>query len=234
MKPVSVARRKSFVLPVALVALVAAACGGSKTEVKDQGDEEVDVIGSIVGDVEVDPSTVETAPEEQGEAYKGPTTLTVNLKVVDERNPEGSFTLKDAEGRAVIENGAFGKPQQVNQGAYTLEFRSPLVFGKPVHTVEDVTVAGPEQTIDETFPAGRITLKTHKGATFKKCTPVAFTVVRKEGEEAVEGTGKTCAPLVIQAGHYEVRLQLSKKKYQPVEIRVNAEQMSESPVKLED
>ncbi len=217
----------------ALAALSLAACGGSTPEAQNQGDEEVDVIGSIVGDVEVDPSTVETSAEQQGEAYTGPTTLTINLKVVDKKNPEGSYTLKDAEGTVIIENGALGVSQQVNQGAYTLEFRSPLVFGKPVYTVENVTVAGPQQTIDESFPAGRITLNTHKGATFKKCTPVAFTVVRKEGEEALEGTGKTCAPLIIQAGHYEIRLQLSKKKYQPVEVRVNKEQMSESPIQLE-
>lgn len=218
---------------LAIVASFSVACGGASSQTADQGDEELDVIGSIVGDVEIDPSVAES-PAEQVAAYTGPTTLTINLKVVDQRNPEGSYTLKDAEGKVVIDQGRFGKAQQVNQGAYTVEFRSPLVFGGPVYTVDDLTVAGPEQTVDEVFPAGRITLNTYRGATYKRCTPLPFTVVRKEGEEALEGTGKTCGPLVIQAGHYEVRLQLSKKKYQPVEIRVNQEQMSESPIKIED
>jgi hypothetical protein len=217
---------------VTLCALALAACGGSAAKPADQGDEDLDVIGSIVGDVEVDPEVVQEAVQ-QDEAYTGPTTLTVNLKVVDQRNPKGSYTLKDAEGRVVIDKGVFGKAEQVNQGAYTVEFRSPAVFGNPLYTV-DLAVAGPEQTVDETFPAGRITLNTYRGATYKKCTALPFTVVRKEGEEALEGTGKTCGPLVIQAGHYEVRLQLSKTKYQPVEIRVNKEQMSESPIKIED
>ncbi|HUT77920.1 MAG TPA: hypothetical protein VM285_09555 [Polyangia bacterium] len=229
----NVVSRIGLRLSVAIIALSFAACGGSAPDPKNQEDEELDVIGSIVGDVEIDQSLVES-PAEQAAAYTGPTTLTVNLKVVDERNPEGSYTLKDAEGKVVIDKGAFGKPQQVNQGAYSVEFSTPLVFGKPLYTVESLQVAGPEQTVDEVFPAGRITLNTYRGATFKKCTPLPFTVVRKEGEEAVAGTGKTCAPLVIQAGHYELRLQLTKKKYQPVEIRVNKEQMSESPIKIED
>jgi hypothetical protein len=217
----------------AIVVLSWAACGGSPPQANNQGDEELDVIGSIVGDVEIDQS-LEGSPAGQAAAYTGPTTLTINLKVVDKHNPEGSYTLKDAEGKVVIDKGGFGKAEQVNQGAYTVEFSTPLVFGKPLYTVENLTVAGPEQTVDEVFPAGRITLNTYRGATFKKCTAVPFTVVRKEGEVALEGTGKTCGPLVIQAGHYELRLQLTKKKYQPVEIRVNKEQMSESPIKLED
>jgi hypothetical protein len=229
----NVVSRSGMRVCAAVVVLSLAACGGPAPDPQGQEDAELDVIGSIIGEVEVDPAAAES-PAEQAAAYTGPTTLTINLKVVDQRNPAGSYTLKDAEGKVVIDKGEFGKAQQVNQGAYTLEFSTPLVFGKPLYTVADLTVAGAEQTVDEVFPAGRITLNTYRGATFKKCTPLPFTVVRKEGEEAVPGTGKTCAPLVIQAGHYEVRLQLNKKKYQPVEIRVNKEQMSESPIKIED
>jgi len=220
---------------VALAAWSLAACGGATPEPRDQArdGEELDVIGSIVGDVEVDLEAVEEIAEEE-ETYTGPTTLTINLRVVDQRTPQGSYTLKDAGGKVVVDKGELGKPVQVNQGAYTIEFRSPVVFGNPVYVLKDVAVAGPEQTIDETFPAGRLTLNTHRGATFKRCTPIAFTVVRMANEEPLEGTGRTCEPLYIEAGHYELRLQLSKTKYQPVEIRVNREQMTEAPIQLEN
>ncbi len=228
-------RRNTGSTPVFLLAALAAACGGKAPPPEGAGageEEDVDVISSLVGDVEIDESDLEEADPGQ-EVYTGPTELTINLKVINEKNPEGSYTLKDTTGTAIVENGAFGEPVEVKQGLYTAEFHTPLVFAEPSYTVEELEVVGKEQTVDEVFPAGQITLHTYRGKNVKRCKAVEFSVFDKTDEVELEGEGETCEPLIIESGHYEVRLQISKKKYQPVEIRVNAEQVASSRVKLE-
>ena len=134
----------------------------------------------------------------------------------------------------IIENGTLGDTVEINQGTYTLEFRSPEVFGEPVYAVE-LDVVGKEMTVNEIFPAGQITLHTYRGRAEGRCVTTSFTLFNIEEEEPVQvgKKGKTCNPLIVETGHYEVRLHLSKKKYQPVEMRINREQVQTSKVKLE-
>jgi hypothetical protein len=218
-----------------LFSLAVAACGGSTPPPEDQkGDEDVDVIGSIVGDVEVDPEDMEEM-EDEGEVYTGPTKLTVNLKVVTELNPEGSFSLMDTTGTKVVENGVFGQEYEVNQGLYSAEFKTPAVFSEPVYTVE-IEVAGKKQEVKEVFPAGQLTLHTYKGKNPKSaCKTVTFSVQNVGGDKPVDlpGKGKTCEPVILETGSYEILLDISKKKVQPVKAMVNAEQIGTAPVKLE-
>ena len=90
-----------------------------------------------------------------------------------------------------------------------------------------------KMTLDEIFPAGQITLNTYRGKNVKRCVATSFTVHSKTKEKDVPGKGKTCKPLILETGHYEIQLVLSKKNYQPVEMRINREQVQTSNVKLE-
>ncbi len=210
-----------------------ASCGSSSPQPKDgqDTDEEFDLVGSIVGDVE--PEEIEEEEEALSEDYTGPTALTVNLKVVNDKNPKGSFRLLDAAGKAIIENGKLGEPNELNQGTYTVEFKSPLVHGDPTFVVEDVQVAGKKMEITEVFPAGQITLHSFRGKNQGRCVPVTFSVKSETLEKDLPGKAKTCKPVILEAGSYELLFDISKKKVQPVKMQVNAEQVSTAPVKLE-
>ncbi len=220
---------------LAVFAFGTAACGGAEPPPQSADDEEFDAIASIVGEVEIDEADLE---EEEGDeavaAYTGPCKVTVNLKVVNNENPEGSFKLVDSNGTTLVESGNFGDVVELNPGTFSIEFKTPAVFGNPVHSVQ-LDVAGKEMTVNEIFPAGQITLHTFRGKAQGRCIPTMFTLFNIGNAEPVQvGTkGKTCKPLVVQTGHYEVRLNLSKKKYQPVEMRINREQVQTSKVKLE-
>jgi len=221
----------------ALFALASAACGGSAPPPQDQqgGSEDIDVIGSIVGDVEVDPADLEDEEDETGEIYTGPTKLTLHLKVVTETDPEGSYTLTSTTGAKVVENGQFGQEIEINQGIYTATFKTPLVFGSPVYETE-IEVAGKKQELKEVFPAGQLTLHTYSGNNANgPCKAVTFSVHDVGGTDPIEvpGKGKTCQPVILETGSYEILLDISKKKVQPVKAMVNAEQIARAPVKLE-
>jgi hypothetical protein len=217
---------------VAVSALIFTACGPEPPP-KDAEDEDVDLIGSIVGEVEVEEEDLE-AVEEPDEVYTGPTKATINLRVVNETNPEGSYTLTDTTGAKIIENGEFGKEIEINQGLYQAAFKSPLVLGDPVYETE-IEVAGRKQEIKEVFPAGQLTLHTYKKDPKGPCKAVTFSVRNTSGNEPVDvpGKGKTCKPVILQTGSYEILLDISKKKVQPVAAKVNAEQVATAPVKLE-
>lgn len=220
-------------LAVGAVCLVLG-CGGAAEpppQTAPGAEEDVDLIGSLVGDVEVDP---EDLKEEDGEGtYTGPTKLTLNVKVVNNENPEGSFSLTATTGQVVVENGQFGAMIELNQGLYTAEFRSPLVFGDYVYTKE-IDVSGPEATLTEVFPVGQVTLHTYRGNNAKgRCQEVAFTVRSETLAQDLPGKGKTCVPLIVEAGTYEVLLDISKTKVQPVKMQINAESVTTAPVKLE-
>ena len=223
-------------LSIALIAVFAAAqvaCGGStpKAQTADD-DEDYDVIGSIVGDVEIDEADLED-DEVTDEAYTGTTKVTINLRVVNERNPEGSYRLMDTTGTVIIENGKLGEEVALNQGVYSVEFATPLVFGKPKYLLEDFEVAGKKMTLDQVFPAGQTVLHTYRGKREKKCVPTSFVVYSDTLEKELDGKGKTCEPLILETGAYELRLHISKKAYQPVKMRINAEQSATARVKLE-
>ncbi|MCP4600995.1 MAG: hypothetical protein GY847_10800 [Proteobacteria bacterium] len=212
-----------------LFTLTISACGSSQSGAEDQ-EEDIDLIGSIVGEVEIE----EIDTEESGEAaYTGPTSLTVNLKVINKKNPKGSYRLLKADGTVVVEKGKLGEAIELNQEVYSVEFTSPLVFSNPTYTVNEVEVAGKEMTLDEVFPAGQITLHTYRGKQQNRCVPVAFTVKSETLEKDLPGKGKTCKPIILEAGTYEVLLNISKKKVQPVSMRVNSEQVSSAQIKLE-
>ena len=128
---------------IIVLAWVASSCGGASTPPKSSGEEaDGEYLSDIVGDVEE--SEIQEAHTDQKveQAYSGPTELTVELKVVNELNPEGSFKVIDADGNTVKESGALGEPFELAQGTYSIEYTSPLVFGKSTYLVEDVQVAG--------------------------------------------------------------------------------------------
>lgn len=232
--------------PVVFLGVIVLGCGSSQPPKPEpqQEVEDYDLVGDIVGDVEV--------PDEEGggpvEDYNGPTKLTVNLRIVNERNPEGAYKLITPEGKTLIESGKFGEPRELNQGSYTLEFASPLVFGGQTHVVEGVAVSGKEMTHNETFPAGQITLFTFYTKKPDKCVPVTFkvkdltgggrgTLGEKRGSSGaaleLDGTANTCEPLMLKAGSYELELMVSKNKIQPVKLTVNSEQTSDARVEIE-
>lgn len=220
---------------ITIVALLAlSSCGGSKKDANEAKEEDVDVIGDLVEGVELDESEMEEEETPVEEQYTGPTKVTINLKVVDEKNPKGAtFKLIDTTGAAIIENGKLGEPIELNQALYTAEFTTDKVFGEPVYK-EEIEVAGKEQTVDAVFPAGKITLHTFKGNNQGRCVPTKFTVKSETLDKDLPGKGTTCNPLFLEAGSYELELQLSKKKVQPVKLQVNSEQMSSAKVKLEN
>ena len=212
------------------VAALAVACGGKVPPPQD----DVDPVAAALGDTVLEPVTEdEVATGDAPAAHTGPTKVTVNLRVVNEKNPKGTYRMLGSDGTAVVENGTFGQELELNQGQYTIEYKTPLVFGDPVYLTDVVDVAGPTQQIDSIFPAGQITLHTFQGKAEGKCVPVPFTVYDLENAKDLTGKGKTCAPLILETGHYEVRLAVSKNTVQPVEMRINREQVQTSKVKLE-
>ncbi len=214
-----------------LLGVAFSACGASQPQPEAEDDGQ-DLISSIVGNVDTE-GHVDDDGDPVGEAYQGPTALTINLKVVNDKNPKGSFRLLNSDGSAIIEKGKLGEVTELSQGVYTIEFKSPLVFGDTTYVVEDVEVAGKKMELTKVFPAGQITLHTYKGSNTNRCVPVAFEVKSKTEEKNLPGKGKTCQPLVLNAGTYEVLLNISKKKVQPVALQVNAEQVSSAKVKLD-
>ncbi len=218
---------------VFLFSLCCLSCGGSQADSSNADDE--DYLASIVGEVDAS-AELDEEDEPEVKAYAGSTELTVNLRVINEKNKKGSFKVLDAAGKVVVEKGKLGESFEIEQGAYTIEFKSRLVFGDPVYRVEDVAVESKEMTLDETFPAGQLTLHTYRKNPRGKCKTVSFTVksekFESEGKE-LPGKGKTCKPIVLEAGSYELLLNISKKKVQPVKIQVNPEQVSSAAVKLE-
>ncbi len=223
------------VVSMGIVVILIAACGSSQPPPptnQDTDEEDFDLVGSIVGDVE--PEELDEEGDEIGQGYTGPTSLTVNLKIVNDKNPEGSFKLTAADGTVITENGKVGEVTELNQGTYSIEFKSPAVFGEATYVVEEIEVAGKKMTVNEVFPAGQITLHTYRGRKPNKCVPTTFSVKSKTEEgKTLPGKGKTCEPLVLRAGAYEVLLDISKKKVQPVEMHINSEQVSTAQVKLE-
>jgi hypothetical protein len=216
-----------------IAAAMVTGCGGSKKKTAQADD--ADPVAAALDGVDVQPIADEApaAAPADANAYTGPTKVTVNLKVVNEKNPKGSYRMLDASGTAVIENGVLGEEVEVKQGSYTFEFKSPLVFGDPVYLSDVVDIAGEKMAVDQIFPAGQITLHTFQGKNENRCVPTAFTVFNLEDEKELTGKGKTCAPLIVETGHYEVRLAVSKNAIQPVEMRINREQVQTSKVKLE-
>lgn len=215
---------------VGSIAALAAACGGKVPPPQD----DVDPVAAALGDTVLEPVTEdEISDGDAPAAYTGPTKVTVNLRVVNEKNPKGTYRMLGSDGTAVVENGTFGQELELNQGQYTIEYKSPLVFGEPLYLTDVIDVAGQTQQIDSIFPAGQITLHTFQGKAEGKCVPVPFTVHDLENAKDLPGKGKTCAPLVLQTGHYEVRLAVGKNKVQPVEMRINREQVQTSKVQLE-
>jgi hypothetical protein len=212
-----------------LAAAVSAACGGKAPP--PQAD--VDPVAAMLGDTPLTPVVDEQPTATTAAAYTGPTKVTINLKVVNDKNPKGSYRLLGSDGTAVVQNGVFGQEIQVNQGSYTVEYKAPLVFGDPVYLTDVVEVVGETMVIDNVFPAGQITLHTFRGKAEGKCVPMPFTVYDLENAKDVAGKGKTCAPLILETGHYEVRLNVGKNKIQPVEMRINREQVQTSKVQLE-
>lgn len=228
-------RELLFLGPCTLFALATLACGGSApppSSTADNEDDE-DIISDIVGEVEVDEEDL-AAVEPPGEVYTGPTKVTVQLKVVNETNPKGSFTLTDTTGTKVVEDGVFGQEYEINQGLYMVAFKTPLVLGEPTFETE-INVVGKQQEVKEVFPAGQLTLQTYKNQPNGPCKTVSFSVKNTSGANPVDvpGKGKTCQPVILEAGSYEFLLDISKKKVQPVSARVNAEQVATAPVKLE-
>jgi len=216
---------------IGFVAAISAACGGKGPPPT----ADVDPVEAMLGDTVIEP-VVEDEPTDTaggGAAYTGPTKVTVNLRVVNDKNPKGSYRLLGSDGTALVENGVFGQEIELNQGAYTIEYKTPLVFGNPVYLTDVIDVVGEKMAIDNVFPAGQITLHTFRGKAEGKCVPIPFTVYDLENAKDVTGKGKTCAPLVLETGHYEVRLAVGKNKIQPVEMRINREQVQSSKVQLE-
>ena len=216
-----------------LVTAMSTACGGAKKNAPKQTDD-VDPIAAALGGVDVQPVTDEApAAAPTAPSYTGPTKVTVNLRVVNDKNPKGSYRMLDMNGTAVIENGTLGETVDVKQGSYTFEFKSPLVFGDGAYLSDTVVVAGETMTVDQIYPAGQITLHTFQGKNEARCVPVPFTVFDLENQKELAGKGKTCEPLIVETGHYEVRLAVGKNTTQPVEMRINREQVQSSSVKLE-
>jgi hypothetical protein len=213
------------------IASLAVACGGKAPPPQT---DDVDPVEAMLGDTVVEP-VVEDEGEGAagGSAYTGPTKVTINLRVVNEKNPKGTYRLLGSDGAALVENGVFGQEIEINQGQYTIEYKSPLVFGDPAYLTDVTDIVGERMTIDNIFPAGQITLHTFQGKAEGKCVPTPFTVHDLENAQDVPGKGKTCAPLILQTGHYEVRLAVGKNKVQPVEMRINREQVQTSKVQLE-
>lgn len=218
----------------AFLAFVQISCGKSAPPPKTSENDD-DYLEDIVG--EVDESEVDEAAGEEEkpaeEAYKGRTKLTVNLRVVNSKNPKGSFKLMDSNGKVVVEKGKLGETLDVDQGSYTLEFKTPLVFDEPVYKVENVKVEGPEMTIDESFPAGEIKLETYRGKPGGNCKSVSFSVRNQTEERDLKGKGKTCKPIILEAGSYELLLDIGKNKVQPVSLKVDREQVSSAAIELE-
>jgi hypothetical protein len=94
-------------------------------------------------------------------------------------------------------------------------------------------VEGKEMTVDETFPAGQITLHTYRKNPSEKCKAVSFSVKLVTEERDLPGKGKTCKPIILEAGSYEVLFDISKKKVQPVKMQINSGQVSTASIKLE-
>jgi hypothetical protein len=212
------------------VAAISAACGGKAPPPQD----DVDPVAAMLGDTQLTTVVEDTAGDTSAvAAYTGPTKLTVNLKVVNDKNPKGSYRLLGSDGTALVENGVFGQEIDINQGSYTIEYKSPLVFGDPIYLTDITEVVGEKMTIDNIFPAGQITLHTFQGKAEGKCVPVTFTVHDLENVKDLPGKGKTCTPLILETGHYEVRLSVGKNKIKPVEMRINREQVQTSKVQLE-
>jgi len=206
-------------------------CGSAQPPPEEQ-DDGVDLVSSIVGEVDTE-GHVDDEGDPVGEEYKGPTALTVNLKVINDKKPKGSFRLVSSDGTVITENGKLGEVTELNQGVYTFEFKSPSVFGDSTYVVEDVEVQGKKMELNKVFPAGQITLHTYRGSNTNRCVPVTFEVRSKTEEKNLPGKGKTCQPLILDAGSYEILLNLSKKKVQPVALQVNSEQVSSAKVKLD-
>jgi len=221
-----------FSAMLCLVAAISAACGSAPPPPP----ADVDPVEAMLGDTVITPVVEDeggTSGPAAGPAYTGPTKLTVNLRVVNEKNPKGTYRLLGSEGTALVENGVFGQEIEINQGSYTIEYKSPLVFGDPIYLTDVTEVVGEKMAIDNIFPAGQITLHTFQGKAEGKCVPVTFTVYDLENAKDLTGKGKTCAPLILETGHYEVRLNVGKNKIQPVEMRINREQVQTSKVQLE-
>jgi hypothetical protein len=221
-----------------LMGVLAIACGGAPAPAPEtaEDDEDFDLVGSIVGEVEIAEEEDLDDNGETAEEYSGPTQLTVNLKVVNEKNPEGSsYRLLDASGKALIENGSVGAETVLNQGNYSIEFKSSKVFGDRTYLVEDVEVIGKKLSIDSVFPAGQITLHSFRGKKEKRCVPTKFTVQMLVEEKQVKlpGKGQTCEPLILETGTYEVLLSISRKKVQPVKLQINSGQVASAKVKLD-
>jgi len=177
----------------ALMSQLTACCGKTPEAKEPEDEEDIDLITSIVGEVEVEEEAIEQAPE----AYSGPTMLTINLKVVNNKQPRGSYKLTTAEGTAIIESGELGVPVEVNQGLYSIEFKSADVFGEPSYLMADVEVKGKEYTVEAIFPAGQITLHTYERKKTGPCKATTFTVYSETLEQKLEGKGKSCEPVVL-------------------------------------
>jgi hypothetical protein len=214
-----------------LATSVSAACGGSKKPAAQTDD--VDPVAAALDGVDVKPIGEEAPAAAAAPSYAGPTKVTVNLRVVNDKNPKGTYRMLDLNGTAAIENGTPGETVEVKQGSYTFEFKTPLVFGSTAYMSDVVDIAGETMQVDQIYPAGQITLHTFQGKNESRCVPVPFTVFDLENQKELAGKGKTCEPLIVETGHYEVRLAVDKNKVQPVEMRINREQVQTSKVKLE-
>jgi hypothetical protein len=216
----------------ALFALTHFSCGGSEAQSRTAEDDE-DYIEDIIGEVDEQAELQSETDDREEDAYKGSTKLTVNLRVVNSKNPRALFKLMRSDGKVIVDDGKLGKSFDVDQGVYTLEFKTPLVFNEPVYRVEEVRVAGKEMNVDESFPAGEITLDTYRGKQGSKCKSVTFSVRNETKEEDLPGKGKTCKPIILEAGSYELLLDISKNKVQPVQIKIDREQVSRASIELE-
>jgi hypothetical protein len=227
-------------------ALGAAACGSSAPKPQTADDDESlasilceqgEDCAALDGKAEgVTEETHKAAP--LVETYTGPTSLTINLKVVDRKNPEGSYRLLKADNTAVVENGKFGEAVEVPQGTYNIEFKTKVVFGEPTYTAEDIEVVGKQWKVDEIFPAGETLLHTYMKKKDGPCVKKVFTVKSETLNKELPGKGKTCEPLVLETGRYEVLLDMGKKAgktiVKPVSLMVNAEQKQTAPIDISE
>ncbi len=215
-------KKVKYILWIALMAILVAACGGkqekTRTEKMIENEEDVDLVAHLTGINEGTPVAYDEQSEEQPGAEQPKSELAstdedniggsqgafIGTMKIGEEEVRGTFTVRKAtaSNEVVMENVRSGKEIRLDPGQYDFVFTTDKIVGSPEFTLRDVEIeAGRRIKRPVRIPVGEIKL-----VTGGRCAKKPIKIRLKGATDWYPGKFYTCQKLKLMAGEYDAEI----------------------------